>query len=473
MANTATADIVQADMPDNGISAFISQVRGLVRRPGDPGFEEDRKVRNGLIDRTPAMIVHCAGTADVVTAVDFARDHHLPLSVRGGGHNVAGKAVNDGGMVIDLGAMRAVHVDHATRTVRVQGGATWGDVDRETQLSGMAVPGGVVSSTGIGGLTLHGGMGHLRRKYGLSIDNLLGVEIVTADGAVLHASEHSHPELFWAVRGAGSNFGVVTWFEFRMHPVGPDVALCAAMYPAAEGSSVLRGWRDVVEQADRQISSVAITWSVPESEDFPPELRKVPIVLVAGVFSGDPETGMQHMQPLRELGTPLLDLSHIEKYTVLQTAFDALFPVGDYYYWKSMYIDNLGETAIDTLLARSAQRPSHRSDCVLWHLGGAITDVDAKDTAFGRRSAPYLLATEATWSDPAGTDSNIAWARDTLAAMQQWSHGGLYLNFAGLGEDKDSLVRSAYGANYDRLVELKSRYDPTNLFRMNLNIAPA
>lgn len=472
MVKEASPIIVQTSLTGDDIAGFIDRVHGIVRQPGDPGYDDDRKVRNGLIDRHPALIVHCEGTADVVAAVDFAREHHLPLSIRGGGHNVAGNAVNDGGLVIDLAAMRAVHIDRHAKTVRVQGGATWGDLDRETQLFGLAAPGGVVSTTGIGGLTLHGGLGHLRRTWGLSIDNLLAVEIVTADGDVLHASERDHPELFWAVRGAGSNFGVVTWFEFQLHPIGPEVALCGTAYSVEDGQQVLRGWREFVMQASDQVNSVAIAWSVPDAEAFPAELRRKPIVLVAGVYAGDAAEGMRVMQPLRELATPLLDLSQIEQFTDLQMSFDPFFPKGDLYYWKSMYVDNLSDAAIDIMLERAVARPSFRSDCLLWHLGGAISRIPPEDTAFGRRSAPYLFTAESTWSDPVENDANIAWARESLAAMQPYSHGGLYLNFPGLGEEREALVRAAYGQNYARLAELKGRYDPTNLFHMNLNIKP-
>jgi FAD/FMN-containing dehydrogenase len=472
MVKEATPIIIQTSLSADDVAGFIDRIRGSVLQPADPGYDEARKVRNGLIDRHPALIVQCAGTADVVAAVEFARERHLPLSVRGGGHNVAGNAVNDDGLVIDLSAMRAVHIDRRAKIVRAQGGATWGDLDRETQLFGMAVPGGVVSTTGIGGLTLHGGLGHLRRTYGLSIDNVRGVEIVTADGDVLHASEQDHPELFWAVRGAGSNFGVVTWFEFQMHPVGPEVALCATIYPVEDGQQVIRGWRDFVMTAPDEVNSIMLAWSVPDSEPFPVELRRKPMVLTAGVYVGPTEEGMRIMQPLRELATPMMDISHIETYTEMQSSFDSLFPVGDLYYWKSLYVDTLSDAAIDTLLERVVIRPSYRSDCVLWHLGGAISRVGTGETAFGRRSAPFLFAAESTWSDPAENDANIAWARESLTAMQPYSHGGLYLNFPGLGEDRESLVRAAYGPNYDRLVELKGRYDPTNLFHMNLNIKP-
>jgi FAD/FMN-containing dehydrogenase len=395
------------------------------------------------------------------------------LSVRGGAHNVAGNAVNDGGVVIDLSAMTAVHVDPTARTARAQGGATWGDLDRETQLYGLAAPGGVVSTTGIGGLTLHGGLGHLRRKHGLSMDNLVSVDIVTADGQVRQASERENPDLFWAVRGAGSNFGVVVSFEFRLHPVGPMVALSAPFYPMDQGGSVFRAWRDYVERAPDEVSSIFLFWAVPDNEHFPEELRGRPAAIVGTVYAGPVEEGERVLQPLREFGTPLMDLSGPIPYTALQTAFDPFFPEGRLYYWKSTYVDTLSDAAIDTLVEIAQRRPSNLSAATFWHLGGAIGRVDPTATAYYRRDAPYLFTAEASWEDPATNDANIAWSRDALTAMQPYSRGGSYLNFPGFGEEKEAMLRAAFGPNYDRLAALKHRYDPTNLFRMNLNIKPA
>ncbi len=468
VTDAASVSILDATQIDE----FIASERGMVDRPGDAGYDDARKVRNGLIDRRPALIAHCEGVADVVHAVNFARDHGLLLSIRGGGHNVAGNAVNDGGLVIDLSSMRAVHVDPSARTVRAEGGATWGDMDRETQLFGLATPGGVVSSTGIGGLTLHGGLGHLRRKYGLSLDNLLSVDVVTADGQVRRASADENPDLFWAIRGAGSNFGVVTSMEFRLHPVGPELALCAPLYALEDGPKVLRGWRDFTKNAPDEVNSIAVLWSVPEFEHFPEELWNRPVVILAAVYVGPVEEGARVTEPLRHLAEPVMDLSGPMPYTILQTAFDPFFPVGRLYYWKSTYVDDLSDAAIDTLLEYAASRPSSMTDMGIWHLGGAISRVGVEETSFGRRDAPYLFASESTWTDPADNERNIAWARESLAAMQPFSRGGLYLNFPGFGEEKEAMLRAAYGPNYDRLVALKTQFDPENLFRMNLNIRP-
>ncbi len=472
MATQLTASSAAATLDEETISVLRQGLRGALLTPDDPGYGEARAVRNGLIDRRPALIAQPTGTADVVACVTFAREHELLLSVRGGAHNVAGNAVNDGGLVIDLSRLRGVFVDPEARTARAQGGATWGDVDHETQLYGLAVPGGVVSSTGIGGLTIHGGYGHLRRTHGLSLDSLLSVEIVTADGQVRMASETENADLFWAVRGAGSNFGVVTSFEFRLHPVGPVVQLCAPFYALEDGPRVIRAWRDFVAAAPDEVNSLMVLWSVPDDEHFPEELRCRPIVVVAAVYAGPAEEGERLMQPLRELATPLMDLSGPIPYTALQTAFDPFFPKGRRYYWKSTYVDDLSDEAVDTMVDAARARPSYLSGVTFWHLGGAMGRVGNEETAYGRRDAPYLFTAEASWEDAAADEQNIAWARESLAAMQPFSHGGSYLNFPGFGEEKEAMLRASYGPNYDRLVALKTQYDPGNLFRMNLNIPP-
>jgi FAD/FMN-containing dehydrogenase len=450
---------------------FAAGVRGAVLRPGEAGYEEARAIWNGLIDRRPALIVQCTGAADVVDAVNFAREQNLLLSIKGGGHNVAGNAVNDGGLVIDLS--RGVHIDPATRTVRAQGGVTWGDCDRETQFFGLAVPGGVVSTTGIAGLTLHGGVGHLRRKYGLSIDNLLSVDIVTADGELRRASETENEDLFWAVRGAGSNFGVVTSFEFQAHPVGPLVMVGALFYPPEEARAILPAWRDYMASAPEELSSLAILWSVPPGEPFPPEHHGKPALVVAGVYAGSVEDGESVVQPLREFSQPLIDLSGPWPWVGLQSGFDALFPKGELRYWKSRAVGELSQAAIDEIVDFGLRRPTPLTDLVIWHHGGAMSRVGETETAYGGRDTPFLVTGEVNWADPALTDEAIAFGRDFWDAMGRYSTGGLYLNFPGFGEEKEALVRAGYGVNYDRVAELKAKYDPANLFRMNLNITPA
>ncbi len=455
------------------IEGFTAGVRGAVIRPGDRGYDDARAIWNGLIDRRPELIVQCTGAADVVDAVNFAREQNVLLSIKAGGHNVAGNAVNDGGLVIDLSQMRGVHVDRSTKTVRVKGGATWGDCDRETQLFGLAVPGGVVSTTGIAGLTLHGGVGHLRRKYGLSIDNLLSVEIVTADGELRRASATENEDLFWAVRGAGSNFGVVTSFEFQAHPVGPMVMVGAVFYPLEELREIMPAWRDYMASAPDELSSVAICWNVPPGEPFPPEHHGKPVLVVAGAYSGSVEDGEPVVQPLRRLGTPMIDLSGPWPWLGLQSGFDALFPKGQLYYWKSRSLAELSSGAIDEVADYALRRPTPLTDLITWHHGGAMSRVGETETAYAGRDAAFLVTGEASWTDPAQSEEAIGWGREFWAAMERHSTGGLYLNFPGLGEEKEALVRAGYGVNYERLAELKQTYDPTNLFRMNLNIPPA
>ena len=470
MTATLTSTRETTPLDAETIQSFTSTMRGPVLRPGDPDYDETRTVQNGLIDRRPALIARCTGAADVIAAVGFARDHGLLLSVRGGGHNVAGNAVNDGGLMLDLSLMRGVYVDPRARLAHVQGGATWGDLDRETQVFGLATPGGVVSTTGIGGLTLHGGMGHLRAKHGLSLDNLVAVDIVTADGQLRHASAAEEPDLFWAVRGAGSNFGVVTSFTFQLHPVGPTVMLCAPMYALEDGPTVLRGWRDYIATTPDEFTPLAVFWSVPEG--FPPELVGKPIVILAGVYAGPVEEGERIAQPLRELATPLLDLSGPMPFAAIQSAFDPFFPKGLLQYWKSTYVDTLSDDLLDALCDLAATRPSPKTTMDVWPQNGAVARVGTEETAFGPRP-PFMIAFESTWTDPADNEANITWARDAWASMQRFASRGIYLNFPGFGEEKEALVRAAYGPNYDRLVALKRQYDPGNLFRMNLNIQPS
>ncbi len=459
-----------ATLGEEAIQAFAGSLRGELIRPAGPAYDATRRIWNGMIDRYPALIVRCTGAADVIAAVNFARDHGLLLAVRGGGHNVAGNAVCDGGLVVDLSAMRGVHVDPRARLAHVQGGATWADLDRETQVFGLAAPGGVVSTTGVAGLTLHGGMGYLRGKYGLSIDNLRAVEIVTADGELRHASAEENADLFWAVRGAGSNFGVVTSFEFQLHPVGPTVMLCGALYALEDAPAVLRRWRDFMATSPDELSTTAVFLTIPEG--FPAELVGRASVAISGIYVGPVEEGERITRPLRELATPLLDMSGPMPYTTVQGAFDFFYPSGLMQYWKSTYADELSDGLIDALCGLAAGRPSPRTGVGIWAHTGAMARVGAAETAFGRRP-PFMLSFESGWIDPADNETNIAWTREAWGSMQRFAAGGAYLNFPGFGEEKEALVRAAYGANYPRLQALKAQYDPTNLFRMNSNIIPA
>jgi FAD/FMN-containing dehydrogenase len=466
------ADIATPIAGGSAVEGLRARLRGELIQPADEGYADARKLWNGLIDKRPALIVRASGTADVIAAVNFAREQDLPLAVRGGGHNVAGTASVDGGLVIDLSQMRGVRVDPTRKTVRAGGGATLGDIDHETQAFDLAVPVGVVSRTGIGGLSLHGGMGLLTRKYGLTSDNLLSADVVTADGQLRVASEDEHPELFWALKGGGGNFGVVTSFEFRLHPIGPEVFLALVMYPVAEAPRVLVFFREFMAQAPDEIMAIALLWNAPTDEPIPPEHRGKPIVALAACYAGPPEEGEGAVKPFRELHEPVADLSGSIPYKMAQSLFDSDYPDGRRYYWKSTYLSHLDDEVIVALVEHAERRPSPLTSLDVWALGGAFSRVPPTEAAFARRDAPFLLGIEANWIDLAEDGANVAWAREVFRDMQRFSPGGVYLNFPGFGEEKEALVRAAYGRNYDRLAQVKRRYDPTNLFRSNINIAP-
>lgn len=455
----------------NFIDDLNAQIQGEIILPGDPAYNEARMVWNGMIDRYPAIIVRCTKVADVIAAVRAARAEDMLVSVRGGGHNVAGHATNDGGMVIDLSPMKNVSVDPERRAVKAQGGATWADVDRETQKFGLATPGGEVSETGIAGLTLGGGMGYLRRKYGLSCDNLISVDIVTAEGDLLHADQSENADLFWAVRGGGGNFGIVTTFEYRLYPVGPQVMTMFVMYPVDKAGEVMRTWRDFTATAPDEISSACDFFVVPPLPDLPEEIHNIPVVILEGMYAGPVDEAEKAFQPLREITTPIADLSGVSSYVEAQSGFDELVPPRvQRYYWKSLNLTELTDEFIETLIATAIDRPSPKSLIVLRHLGGAMGRVDAEATAFGDRSAQFNLSLDSIWVDPADDEINVNWTRAQWDAFQRFSNGGVYLNFPGLQEEGERLIRAQFGKNYERLEAIKRRYDPTNFFRLNQNI---
>lgn len=476
----ADIEIVTNDGGTTTVSA--EHIEALQQRLAHPlvtpqagDYDDVRQLWNGMHDKRPGLIIRCSGVADVQAGVDFARENKLLVAVRGGGHNVSGSGSCDGGLLIDLSLMRAVHVDSRAQTARVQGGATLGDVDRETQVFGLAVPGGNVSTTGVAGLTLGGGMGNLRRKHGLAIDNLLSVDIVTADGRARTASAEENPELFWGVRGGGGNFGVVTSFEFRAHPLGPEVALCMPLYAVDESNAadLVRAWYAFMETAPDEISSLGVFWSVPRVEGFPEEHQGRRVFIPQSIYCGDAEEGMRAMQPLRELGMPILDLSGVMPWTAMQAALDPFVPKGErQYYFKSSYLKAMDGATIDALAPRAVAPPAEPVLIVLWHQGGAMHRVGPTDTAFPNRHDPILFSVDCIWDDPAQNDEVIAWARAYLRDMAPHSPGGHYVNFSGLGEEGQELVKRAYGDNHERLVALKNDVDPTNLFRLNQNIRP-
>ena len=427
-----------------------------------------------MIDPRPALIVRPTTAADVAASIGFAREHGLPIAVRGGGHNVAGLATVDDGLVIDLALMQSIDVDAQTRTARAGGGVTWGHLDAATQPHGLATPGGVVSDTGIGGLTLGGGMGWLRRRHGLSADNLTGAEVVLADGSIVWTSDTERPDLLWGLRGGGGNFGVVTTFEFRLHPLGPDVAFANVLYPLSDAHLVLRAHeRIVAANGDGTISTLAVLGHVPPLDVFEPALHGEPFVAVLAMYVGPADEGMAALQPLRELATPLVDFSGTVSYIEAQTVFDADYPAGHRYYWKSQRLPSLSDASIDALVGQIEAAPSGHSTIDLWLNGGAMSAVAPDATAFGPRDPGYLVSPEANWEDPQTDAENIAWARDVLASVDAEAAGGSYLNFPGMFEEGSTLVRTSFGPTYDRLAELKREYDPDNVFQRNQNVAPA
>jgi FAD/FMN-containing dehydrogenase len=454
-------------------AALAERLTGEVIAPDHATYEAARRVWNGMIDKRPAAIARCVDADDVATAVRFAAEYELPLSVRGGGHNVAGTAVVDDGVVIDLSAMRDVRIDASGRTVHVQGGATWADVDLVTAPLGLATPGGVVSETGVAGLALSGGVSHQRRRDGMTVDNLVSADVVLADGRRVLASADEHPDLFWALRGGGGNFGVVTSFELRLHELGPEVFALNVAYPLEDAARVLAGWRDAVADAPDELSTAGLIWSLPAVEELPEQLRGVPYVGVAGIWAGDPEEGERATRVLRELATPLLDMSGSVQYLDFQRSLDPFFPAGVRRYWKALYLDGFSDAAIDTTVEWASDRPSNDTLVIVRHCGGAMSRVGAEETAFGDRSSEWMLSVDSTWHDPAADAANIAYTRAFWDAALPYSNGMTYFNFPGLLEDGETAVRATYGANHDRLARIKAAYDPDNRFRLNQNIRPA
>jgi FAD/FMN-containing dehydrogenase len=452
---------------------LAERLSGEVISRDHASYDQARIVWNGMIDRRPELIARCANAADVAAAVRFAAARGLSLAVRGGGHNVAGTAVCDDGLVIDLAKMRDVRIDSSGSTVHVQGGATWADVDGVTAPLGLATTGGVVSETGVAGLALSGGVSHQRRRDGMTIDNLVSAEVVLADGRIVRASLDDNPDLFWALRGGGGNFGVVTSFELRLHRLGPEVFALNVGYRLEDAARVLSGWRDVVAGAPDELSTAAMIWALPDVPELPAELRGRPYVGVAGMWAGDPEEGERATRALRELATPLIDMSGVTGYLDLQRSLDPFFPAGVRRYWKALYLDGLADGAIDRTVDWSLRRPSNDTLVIIRHCGGAISRVPADETAFGDRSSEWMLSIDSTWHEPADDDENIAWTRGFYDAALPYSDGKAYFNFPGLLEEGEAAVRSSYGANHARLARIKAAYDPENRFRLNQNIRPA
>jgi FAD/FMN-containing dehydrogenase len=445
--------------------------RGALLRPGEEGYDEARRIWNGAIDRRPALIARCAGTDDVLEAVRFARERDLLVSVRGGGHAVAGHAVCDGGLMIDLSLMKSIRVDPDARTARAAGGVLWAELDRATQRFGLATTGGIISHTGIAGLTLGGGLGHLMRKHGLTVDNLCAVDLVTAKGEQLHVNAETEPELFWGLRGGGGNFGIVTSFEYQLHPVGPMVLGGPIVWPLADAPEVLRFLRDFAPEAPDELGITIGARLAPPMPFLPAEQYGKPVVILLLVWAGDIAAGQRAIEPLRSLGTPLAEVVRPVPYLAIQSMLDGGAPHGMHYYWKSHRLPELSDEVIDVLVARVESITSPFSQISGWAVGGAVSRADPGATAVGEREVGFEVNIVAAWPppDPDGT-RHTSWVREGWEALRPHSVG-VYANF--LSDEGAAGVEAAYGERLKRLVALKDRYDPTNFFRLNANVTPS
>ena len=443
-------------------SAPQLRLKGNVVLPGSAGYDEARKVWNGAIDKRPAMIAYCAGAEDVARAVAFARSRDICIAVRSGGHNVAGLSVCDGGVVIDLSHMKQIEVDPVRRIARAEAGLNLGEFDRATQEHGLATTMGVNSDTGIAGLTLGGGFGKLGRKYGLTCDNLIAAEVVTAEGTILRASATEHPDLFWGLRGGGGNFGIVTAFEYRLHAIGTSLLVASALHRYDGAREAMRFYDEFARRAPDEADVDAALVTLPSGERF---------FSITGCYVGSHHDGERALSPIVRFGSPVETSLATVPYLEIQSGGDALFPRGRRYYWKAQFLREIGAGAIDALLDAYAKAPNTSSLLVFQHVGGAIARVPTPDSPYANRDAAFDCFPVAIWDDPADDDANMRWARELWSAVRPYSTGGVYAN--NLGEEGEDRVRDAYGENYARLAALKTRYDPTNLFRLNQNIRPA
>ena len=458
-------------LESDAIEAFRQTLRGNVCLAEEPGYDEARTIWNAMIDRRPGAVVRCKGAADIIRAVRFAREHGLLVAVRGGGHNIAGNAVCDGGLLIDLSLMRSVRVDAFHRTARVDPGATLGDFDKEAQAFCLATPLGINSTTGVAGLTLGGGFGWLSRKFGLAADNLISADVVTAEGELVRASIAENTDLFWALRGGGANFGVVSSFEFRLHPVGPMVLAGLIIHPFARAKELLAGYRDVAAKAPDELTVWVVLRQAPPLPFLPAEVHGKEIVAFAVCYAGDENEGKRALEPLRALGEPIADVIGMQPFAAWQTAFDPLLTPGAYNYWKSHNFVELKDGLLDTLVSQTTSLPTGECEIFIGQLGGAISRVAIDATVFPHRDAKFVMNVHTRWRDPADEQRSISWARQLFAETASHATGGVYVNF--MPEDETDRVAGAYGPNYARLAALKAKYDPGNLFRLNQNVRPS
>jgi FAD/FMN-containing dehydrogenase len=458
-------------LSSGALNSLRSGIRGDLCLPGEAGYDEARTIWNAMIDKHPAAVVRAVGASDVIQTIRLAAQHGLLLSVRGGGHNIAGNAVCDGGLMLDLSRMGSVRVDPKARTARVEPGARLADLDKATQAFGLATPVGINSTTGVAGLTLGGGFGWLSRKYGLTIDNLLSADVVTAAGDLVHASETDHPDLFWAIRGGGGNFGVVTSFEFRLHPVGPQVIAGLIVHPFSSAKEVLREYRRLVAKAPDELCCWVVMRKAPPLPFLPKEVHGTEVLVLALCHSGDLEAGEKAAAPFKTIGKPLADVVGPHPYAEWQTAFDPLLTPGERNYWKSHDFVELADGLIDALLSAVRRLPSPQCEIFIGHLGGAINRIPVEATAYPHRDVNFVVNVHTRWSSPSEDTPCVGWTRALYDAAAPFATGGVYVNF--MPADEAQRVRSgAYGPNFDRLAQLKAKYDPKNLFRMNQNVAP-
>ena len=453
------------------IDALAPRLRGTVERPGTPGYEAARTVWNAMVDRRPAAIARPLGVADVQACVRFAREAGVPLAIKGGGHNIAGLGVCDGGLLLDMSAMRGVWVDREAALARAQAGCLLGDVDRETQLHGLAAVLGFVSMTGIAGLTLGGGFGYLTRKYGWTVDNVTGMELVTADGRIVRASEREEPDLFWALCGGGGNFGVVTGIDYRLYPLGPEIVAGAVAWPGESAEPVMEMFQRVAGAAPPELACVLILRIAPPAPWLPKEIHGKPVAVMVACHAGAVAEGESLVAPIKSFGQPAGDVLQRRPYTVQQSLLDATQPKGRRYYWKSEYLPALEPAALAAALPHFARLPSPHGAIIFFQLGEGVARFPDDHNATGNRDARWVLNITAAWEKADDDAANVGWARETWSDLRRFSTGGTYLNFLN-ADDGDDRVRAAYGANLDRLAAVKARWDPENFFRVNKNIAP-
>ncbi|MCK1479943.1 FAD-binding oxidoreductase [Bradyrhizobium sp. 197] len=453
------------------LAVFRKTLRGKVCLPGEAGYDEARTIWNAMIDRHPSAVVRCRGAADIMRAVSFAREHGALLAVRAGGHNIAGNAVCEGGLLLDLSLMRGVRIDPVSRTARVEPGAILGDFDREAQAFELATPLGINSTTGVAGLTLGGGFGWLSRKFGLAVDNLISADVVTADGKLVQASATENPDLFWALRGGGGNFGVVSSFEFRLHPIGPNVLSGLIVHPFARARELLAGYRQAAANAPDELTQWVVLRKAPPLPFLPADVHGKEILVFAVCYVGDERDGNRALEPLRGLGTPIADVVGMQPFTAWQSAFDPLLTPGACNYWKSHNFVELSDGLLDVLVSQFAQLPTEECEIFIGQLGGAAGRVAPDATAYPHRNANFAMNVHTRWREPADRQRSIDWARKLFTEAAPHATGGVYVNF--MPEDETDRVSSAYGTNYAHLMALKSKYDPGNLFRLNQNVRPS